>query len=149
MKIQENCNGLIKTKAWFFSILVWSQWLYLVSHISVIPPNSFGLLAYIKMLWHELTNLTTPSWMINSGLHCNYVLLISASFTQTKLQISFAIRCVYWNVCSGKLHYTDVIMTTVASLFTSLTVVYSTLYSDADQRKHQSSASLAFVWGIL
>ena len=31
---------------------------------------------------------------------------------------------------------------------TSLTIVYSTVYSDADQRKHQSSASLAFVWGI-
>ena len=26
--------------------------------------------------------------------------------------------------------------------------VYSTVYSDADQRKHQSSALLAFVWGI-
>ena len=30
----------------------------------------------------------------------------------------------------------------------SLTMVYSTIYSDADQRKHQSSASLAFVRGI-
>ena len=39
-------------------------------------------------------------------------------------------------------------MTTVASQITSLTVVYSTVYSDADQRKHVSSASLAFVWGI-
>ena len=39
-------------------------------------------------------------------------------------------------------------MTTIASQITSLTVVYSTVYSDADQRKHQSSASLAFVWGI-
>ena len=28
------------------------------------------------------------------------------------------------------------------------TIVYSTVYSDAHQRKHQSSASLAFVWGI-
>ena len=45
-------------------------------------------------------------------------------------------------------HYTDVIMTTIASQITSLTVVYSTVYSDADQSKHQSSASLAFVWGI-
>ena len=45
-------------------------------------------------------------------------------------------------------HYIDVIMTTMASKMTSLTVVYSTVYSDADQRKHQSSASLAFVWGI-
>ena len=39
-------------------------------------------------------------------------------------------------------------MTTMASQIISLMVVYSTVYSDADQRKHQSSASLAFVWGI-
>ena len=45
-------------------------------------------------------------------------------------------------------HYIDAIMTTMVSQITSLTVVYSTVYSDADQRKHQSSASLAFVWGI-
>ena len=36
----------------------------------------------------------------------------------------------------------------IASQITSLTIVYSNLYSDADQRKHQSSVSLAFVWGI-
>ena len=45
-------------------------------------------------------------------------------------------------------HYNDVIMTTIASQITSPMVVYSTVYSDPDQRKHQSSASLAFVWGI-
>ena len=45
-------------------------------------------------------------------------------------------------------HYCDVIMGLVASQITSLTIVYSTIYSDADQRKHQSSASLAFVRGI-
>ena len=35
-----------------------------------------------------------------------------------------------------------------ASQITSLMIVYSTVYSDADQIKHQSSASLAFVQGI-
>ena len=45
-------------------------------------------------------------------------------------------------------HYNDVIMIAMASQITSLTVVYSTVYSGADQRKHQSSASLAFVRGI-
>ena len=45
-------------------------------------------------------------------------------------------------------HYNDVIMGTIASQITSLTIVYSTVYSDADQSKHQSSASLAFVRGI-
>ena len=39
-------------------------------------------------------------------------------------------------------------MGAMASQITSLTIVYSTVYSDADQREHQSSASLAFVWGI-
>ena len=39
-------------------------------------------------------------------------------------------------------------MGAMASQITSLTIVYSTVYSDADQRKHQSSASLAFVWWI-
>ena len=45
-------------------------------------------------------------------------------------------------------HYGDVIMGTIASQITGLTIVYSTAYSDVDQRKHQSSASLAFVRGI-
>ena len=45
-------------------------------------------------------------------------------------------------------HYDDVKMTTMESQITSLTVVHSNVYSDTDQRKHQSSASLAFVWGI-
>ena len=45
-------------------------------------------------------------------------------------------------------HYDDVIMSAIASQITSLTIVYSTVYPGADQSKHQSSASLAFVWGI-
>ena len=45
-------------------------------------------------------------------------------------------------------HYRDVIMSAMASQITSLTIVYSTVYSGADQRKHQRSALLAFVRGI-
>ena len=39
-------------------------------------------------------------------------------------------------------------MDTIASQITSLTIIYSTVYSGADHRKHKISASLAFVWGI-
>ena len=42
-------------------------------------------------------------------------------------------------------HYSDVIMSTVASQITSFAIVYSTVYSRAGEREHQSSASLAFV----
>ena len=45
---------------------------------------------------------------------------------------------VFWR------HYWDVIMSAIASQITSLTIVYSTVYSGTDQRKHQSSSSLAF-----
>ena len=45
-------------------------------------------------------------------------------------------------------HYYDVIMGAIASQITSLTIIYSAVYSDADQSKHQSSTSLAFVRGI-
>ena len=46
------------------------------------------------------------------------------------------------------MYYPDVTMSALAPQITSFTVVYSTVYSGADQRKHQSSASLASVRGI-
>ena len=61
---------------------------------------------------------------------------------------------IYWRQCPlwGRqffTHYNDVTMGAIASQITSLThPVYSIVYSDADQRKHQSSTSLAFVRGI-
>ena len=48
----------------------------------------------------------------------------------------------YWK------YYSDTIMRVMASQIISLTIVYSTVCSGADQRKHQSSVSLAFVRGI-
>ena len=46
------------------------------------------------------------------------------------------------------LHHNDIIMSAMASQITSLTIVYSIAYLGADQRKHQRSASLAFVGGM-
>ena len=45
-------------------------------------------------------------------------------------------------------HYNDVVMGAIASQITSLTIVYSCLNSGADQRRHQSYASLAwsYIW---
>ena len=45
-------------------------------------------------------------------------------------------------------HNNDAIMGATASQITSLTIVYSIVYLDADQRKHQRSVSLAFLRGI-
>ena len=58
---------------------------------------------------------------------------------QVSILASVHIRCE---------HYSDVIMGAMASHVISLTIVYSTVHSGAVQRKHRSSASLAFVQGI-
>ena len=52
------------------------------------------------------------------------------------------------NTVGRSTYYNDVTMSAIASQITSLAIIYLTLYSGADQRKHQSSASLAFVRGI-
>ena len=55
--------------------------------------------------------------------------------------IIIGMYCVWYD-------YSHVIMGMTASQITSLITVYSADYSDADQRKYQSPASLAFVRGI-
>ena len=62
-------------------------------------------------------------------------------FSEWKIWITYELHLVIFSLP----HYTDVTMSPMASQITSLGIVYSTVYSDADQRKHQSSASLTFV----
>ena len=85
--------------------------------------------------------------------HCNAKYLYNTQLQHTYTYISYIYiyMCVCCNwPCYNKdtWHYNDVIMGTMATQFTSLTIVYSTVYWGTDQRKHQSSASLAFVRGI-
>ena len=59
--------------------------------------------------------------------------------------------CVTISICSPQcriIHYTDVIMSAMASQITGVSIVSLTVCSGADQRKHQRSASLTFVRGI-
>ena len=66
--------------------------------------------------------------------------------TRISLKIAFSDTVSDTDVTGGiPSHYDDVIMTMLASQITSLTVVYSIVYSGVIQRKHQSSASLAFL----
>ena len=94
----------------------------------------------------------------------NFCKNISAALLVLKVPLLINWRNRYWsNRClimqnrnirdikqqyDAPFHYCDAIMGTIVSEITSLTIVYKTVYSDADQSKHQSSASLAFVWGI-
>ena len=87
-----------------------------------------------------------PFMSLKNSIFYMAVLCNSSSLRMSGYGLSF-ILCM----CLVSLlwtHYNDVIMGTMASQITSLAVVYSTVYSGGDQRKHQSSASLDFVRGI-
>ena len=81
-----------------------------------------------------------------SILWCCILNLSKQSVLLSMISRDNAIACIMNHTMHD--HYNDVIMGAIASQITRLTIVYSIVYSDADQRKHQSSASLAFVWGI-
>ena len=117
--------------------------------------NRWSLL--IDKLFHSISN-----WVFD------YLFMFGSKFVQVdkrdprwwKSPWRFLLRCVHvlevilkltqcqWGNPEENKHYDDVIMGTLASQITSLTIVYSALYSGADQSNHQSSASLAFVWRI-
>ena len=100
----------------------------------------------IRAIWqrrpHRNTNfLNTPSGPI----------LQTVCVPKTKSFQKYFCSLVILMIHSDKkcaYNYTDVIMIVMASQITSLTIVYSTVYSGTDQIKHQSSASLVFMRGI-
>ena len=135
--------------------------------MKLFPNNSF---AFCPCLWvYRISEAVWHTWQATAKWHTEHVLTKSHKFV-----VKFAIssqncsECTFFtkqllhteqcrNVWESKTmthifyqtsHYDDVIIGAMASQITSFTIVYSTVYSDADQRKHQSSASLAFVRGI-
>ena len=95
------------------------------------------------------SNATLQSYSLKKGMASVHLFKpLSGTLCELILSSLRCYKCV--QTCVNVLmitHYNDVIMGEMASQITGLTIVYSTVYSD--QRKHhQSSASLAFVWGI-
>ena len=96
------------------------------------------------------------SWYIGPLKEMRSLFIMHATNIISCYFISSSTRCVTSETyfCSKRMassvpyHYNDVIMGAMTSQITSLTIVYSIVYSGANQRKHQSSESLAFVRGI-
>ena len=84
---------------------------------------------------------------MNFPFRCLYLLFLCCHCTATRPPLK---NILPWlslpqvSLCFPAYHYSDVVMGAMASQITSLTIVYSTVYSGADKIKHQSSASLAF-----
>ena len=69
----------------------------------------------------------------------------TSCFCNSRLVYNFLRLCWFWFRHVVLLHYSGAILSAMASQIPGVSIVYSTFGSGADQRIHQSSASLAFV----
>ena len=122
---EKNCNWL------------WEYAIFICNFMTQIPCNLMP-----RRLWMMPPMNINATINKTDAFHINYLYKIQDRFnrynTITPLPTSLG----------GTAHDNDVIMSAMASQISSLTIIYSTVYSGTDQRKLQSSASLAFVRGI-
>ena len=99
--------------------------------------------------WAELVLLlltwTDPSRLLTDGMIEMWLDLSLPTAMRGYPQLCLTAPSHYLNQCR---HYSDVIMNTMGSQITCVSIVSSPICSGVDQRKHQSSVSLAFVRGI-
>ena len=120
-----------------------------VMHICVSKLTTIGSNNGLSPDWRQAIIWTNAVMLLIRNLGTNFSDFSSEiwafSFKKILLKVSSG-KC--WPACFGLNvlnHYNDVIMSAMASQITSLTIVYWTIYLGTDHRKHQSSASLAFV----
>ena len=99
---------------------------------------------YQRYLWDQHGSVTQCYWYLQ--------FIYEAFHKDTNVEsVDMYLSVFQWHdhgAGGNQTHYGDVIMGAIASQITSLTIVYTTVNSDPDQRKHQSSTSLAFLRGI-
>ena len=131
-------------------------------HYCIVYENSISVKsAYMKYIYSPcvrsmlclLQNSMFFPWIFHFSKFKESIMKFNDFFPRSwnisKFQWSLrAVGTLIYGHQNFKCHYTGVIKGAMASQITSLAIVYSTVCSDADQRKNQSSASLAFVRGI-
>ena len=147
LHIHDNCisNNTIRVLCWIQT----TEW-YLLA-CNCISFNHFDR--------HRYKTPVSPCFFIVLGQQIHYWSRNQAFFDKGHVIVSVASFGIRNDKChpmtfdvipgnTGLAHYSEVIMGAMASKITSLTIVYPTAYSGADQRKHQSTVSLAIVRAI-
>ena len=101
-----------------------------------------GFQGFVSTKWSDAVVILSAKWQRRFGM--------KAASLRLKACNKFILVIVLWMSIRDILkdHYNDDIMGAIASQITSPAIVNSTVYSGTHQRKHQSSAAQAVVWGI-
>ena len=154
---------VIKASIWRTLILIglwWHQFIILVwPHWTICSSDYYMIIRLCTWLNEDLWNGCYVNDLVTENIessimvdkvcmcsHCDRYIICFNNWTINLSVYRWFERVSWaWRLFS---HYWDVIMSAMASQITSVSIVCSTVCSDGDQRKHQSSASLAFVRGI-
>ena len=98
-----------------------------------------------RPLWRHRNVLRGINPHHKQSLMWNWMSLLWRHHVFACFRRSITRTIAYRFIVNQILHCCDAIMGAMTSQIISLTIVYSTFHSGADQRKYQSSASLAFV----
>ena len=92
----------------------------------------------------------TACWCIENYMFADdlHTALMHYHFVHSTYRCLYLIPFVEPPFTSNTRHYSDVKTSVLVAQITGVSIVYSTVFAGADQRKHQSSASPAFVRGI-
>ena len=112
--------------------------------------NSGTILSYIRSIYSTIAgwlNQSSHEQYYHEALINRLILYVVPQYLYTSINhktLNKIMTLRYERIW----HYNDVIMSAMTSQITSVSIVCSIVGSGADQRKHHSSASMAFVWGI-
>ena len=132
------------------------MWVYSFKHFRIEISRGSGQVKVIDEFLHVYHASSIITWI---RYHKKQTTHNKSYWRRAVIGNSTHQHSIWWRLCDvgdtiGEMyhwyivHCNDVIMSAMASQITSLTIVYSTVYSDANQRKHHSHGSLAFVRGI-
>ena len=126
-------------------ILVFFAWTFFIKWIRLLIQTPESDIRYVQQ---PILPPTDPRPTVKNLFHTTHVCTCQLQWFASWLRASAMKIYLSYHYQIATSHYNDVLMSAMASQITSFTIVYSTVYSDADQRQHQSSASLALVRGI-
>ena len=123
---------------------------YLLERVCIFIPSTsmFRIgVAAIKNQCVTLKPVLNENWSVSAGVNKGVPYVVSGFHISSTINSHVGILQSSIPAYAFLSLYSDGIMGAIASQITSLAIVFSTVYSGANQRKHQSPASLAFVRG--
>ena len=137
------CNTFWATHCWIY-VDIFIQILIPKKSSNVVCVQNVLLKCVYFMLFKKLMLPRKRPWIIIDGRWLTLILCPKPPCGRDN-DLGHCVQGIVIKQNGVEKNYNDAIMSAMASQIAGVLIVYSTVCSGADQRKHQSSAALAFV----